>query len=185
MEENKLQKGKILISEPFLNDPNFKRTIILLAEHNEEGSVGFILNKPTNLKIKDAIEDFPEFEAIVYYGGPVQINTLQFIHKAGDIIEGSVEIADGLYWGGSFDILKTLIENNQVTPEDFRFFIGYSGWGEEQLEDEMKIKSWIVADSKIENIFSDEPDKLWREILKSMGKKFAILASFPENPSVN
>src|SRR4029077_16781585 len=103
--EYKPEKGKILISEPFLNDPNFKRTIILLAEHNEEGSIGFILNKPTNLKIKDTIEDFPEFDAIVYYGGPVQLNTLQFIHKAGDIIEGSLEIADGLFWGGSFDIL--------------------------------------------------------------------------------
>jgi putative transcriptional regulator len=179
------EKGKLLISEPFLLDPNFKRTIILLSEHNEEGSIGFILNKPTDLKINMVLEDFPEFDASVYFGGPVQINTLQFIHRAGDIIEGSVEIQDGLYWGGSFEILKLLIETKQVEPADFRFFIGYSGWGEGQLTCEMKTNSWLVTSATNDNIFSKEPDKLWSDVLKSMGKKFAILASFPENPSVN
>jgi putative transcriptional regulator len=179
------EKGKILISEPFLNDPNFKRTIILLSEHSEEGSVGFILNKPTQFRVHHLIEDFPEFDAPVFFGGPVQVNTLQFIHKAGNIIDDSTEIADGLYWGGSFEILKLLIEAKQVQPSDFRFFIGYSGWSNGQLEEEIKINSWIVTSTTTENVFSDEPDKLWGGILKSMGKKFAILASFPENPSVN
>ena len=179
------EKGKLLISEPFLLDPNFKRTIILLSEHNEEGSIGFILNKPTDLKLNMVLEDFPEFDATVYFGGPVQINTLQFIHRAGDIIEGSMEIHDGLYWGGSFEILKLLIETKQVEPEDFRFFIGYSGWGEGQLTNEMKTNSWLVSSATNDNIFSNEPDKLWGDVLKSMGRKFAILASFPENPSVN
>ena len=179
------EKGKLLISEPFLMDPNFKRAIVLLTEHNEEGSVGFVLNRQTEYKLNDLLSDFPDFDSEVYYGGPVQINTLQFIHKAGDIIEGSTLITDGLYWGGNFEILKLLIESKAVDPSDFRFFVGYSGWGAGQLGDELKINSWIVSHSKIENIFSNEPDKLWREILKSLGKKFAILASFPENPSVN
>ena len=179
------EKGKILISEPFLNDPNFKRTIILLTEHNEEGSVGFIMNKPTELSFNDAIDDFPDFESPIYFGGPVQLNTLQFIHKAGNIIEGSIEIMPGLFWGGNFESLKEQMEIGRLKPEDFRFFIGYSGWDEGQLLEEMKINSWIVADAKIDDIFSDQPDSLWRDILKSMGKKFAILASFPENPSVN
>jgi putative transcriptional regulator len=178
-------KGKILISEPFLNDPNFKRTIILLSEHSEEGSVGFVLNKPTDFRIHEVIEDFPEFDAIVYYGGPVQLNTLQFIYKGDGIIDGSLEITPDLYWGGSFDILKTLIAAKAVDPKDFRFFLGYSGWVDGQIDDEIKMNSWIVADTTIENIFSDEPDKLWRETLRSMGKKYALLASFPENPSVN
>ena len=115
--------GKILISEPFLNDPNFKRTIILLTEHSEEGSVGFVLNKPTDYRIHEVIEEFPEFDAIVYYGGPVQLNSLQFIYKGEDIIDGSLQIMPGLYWGGSFDILKTLIEAKAVSPADFRFFL--------------------------------------------------------------
>lgn len=178
-------KGKILISEPFLMDPNFKRSIVLLCEHGDEGSVGFILNKPTQVRLNQLLEDFPDFDAPVYFGGPVQINSLQFVHRAGDIIEGTTEIAEGLYWGGSFEILKLLIETGKVAPSDFRFFIGYSGWSEGQLEDEMKINSWIVASTSADNIFSDEPDKLWGDILKKMGKKFAILASFPEDPSVN
>ena len=123
--EQKPQKGKLLISEPFLNDPNFKRTIILLIENNEEGALGFILNKPTELTLKDAIENYPDFDTTVYYGGPVQLNTLQFIHRAGDIVEGSMEIGNGLYWGGSFEKLRILIEDKLVKPEDFRFFIGY------------------------------------------------------------
>ena len=183
--DEKPEKGKILISEPFLQDFNFKRSIVLLCEHNEEGTVGFILNKPTQLKLSQLIEDFPDFNAPVYFGGPVQINTLQFIHRAGDIIEGTTEISEGLYWGGSFEVLKILIETNQVSPSDFRFFIGYSGWNPGQLEEEMKISSWIVTSVSLENLFSDEPDKLWGDILKKMGKKFAILASFPEDPSVN
>lgn len=177
-------KGKILISEPFLNDPNFKRTIILLSDHNEEGSIGFVLNKPTEYNL-NMVVDFPAFDSKIFYGGPVQTNTIQFIYRGENIIEGSMEIMPGLYWGGSFDILRTLVESNAVNPEDFRFFLGYSGWGEGQIDDELELNSWIVADTTIENIFSEEPDKLWREILKGMGKKFAILASFPENPSVN
>src|SRR5687768_14536842 len=128
-------KGKILISEPFLNDPHFKRTIILLSEHNEEGSIGFVLNKPTEYKLNQVIDDFPEFDTLVYYGGPVQLNTLQFIYKGENIIEGSMEIMPGLYWGGSFDLLRTLIESKAVNPEDFRFFLGYSGWGDGQIND--------------------------------------------------
>lgn len=179
------EKGKILISEPFLNDPNFKRTVILLTEHNEEGSVGFVMNKPTAYKLNQVVEDFPEFDSPVYYGGPVQLNTLQFIYKGEDIIDGSAEILPGLYWGGSFDILRTLIEAGEVNSADFRFFLGYSGWGEGQIDEELGAKSWIVTGTTIENVFSDEPDKLWRETLKGMGRKFAILASFPDNPSVN
>lgn len=179
------EKGKVLVSEPFLNDPNFKRTIILLTEHSDEGSVGFVLNKPTAFRIHEVIEDFPEFDSLVYYGGPVQLNTLQFIYKGENIIEGSLEIVPGLYWGGSFDKLKAHIENGTADPHDFRFFLGYSGWTEGQIDDELELNSWIVAGTTIDNIFSNEPDHLWRDTLKGMGKKFAILASFPDNPSVN
>ncbi len=91
-------------------------------------------------------------------------------------------MAEGLYWGGSFDNLKELIRRYMVSPEDIRFFLGYSGWTGGQLDDEIKINSWIVTSATVDNVFSDEPDKLWADILKSMGKKFAILASFPEEP---
>ena len=95
MSENP-EKGKVLISEPFLNDPNFKRTIILLTEHGEEGSIGFVLNKPTDYMIHQVVEEFPEFDSVVYYGGPVQLNTLKFIYKGENIIDGTIEIITSL-----------------------------------------------------------------------------------------
>ncbi len=178
-------KGRILISEPFLNDPNFKRTIILLTEHDEEGSVGFVLNRPVNLTFNETLDDFPELDSQIFFGGPVQINTMQFIYRGDYNIEGSYEIISGLHWGGSFELLKILIESNQIDAKDFKFFIGYSGWSEGQLEEELKINSWLVAETSIEKIFTEEPDNLWRDVLKDMGKKYAVIASFPEDPSVN
>jgi len=183
-QENEFSKGTLLISAPFLNDI-FKRSVILIAEHNGEGSVGFILNKTTDYRLHEIIEDFPEFNAPVFLGGPVQQNSLNFLHKAGDILEGSFEIKDGLYWGGNFEALKLLIETNAVSPEDFKFFLGYSGWGVEQLKDEIKTGTWYIKDAAIENIFSNEPKSLWSKVLKTMGKDYSLIATFPEDPSVN
>lgn len=178
-------KGRVLISEPFLNDINFRRTIILIVEHGEEGTLGFVLNKPTGYNLNQVTEEFPEINSPLFYGGPVQVNALQFIYRGERILDDSREILPGLYWGGSFEKLKTLFETGAINPADFRFFLGYSGWSAGQLDDELEINSWIVTDTSVDNIFSDEAEKLWSEVLKSMGKKFAILASFPENPSVN
>lgn len=180
----KPSKGKLLISAPFLNDI-FKRSVILLTEHDEEGTVGFILNKPTEFKLHEVVEDFPEFEATVFLGGPVQQNTLNFIHRSNDILEGGYEIADGIYWNGNFEMLKILIESGSADPDDFKFFLGYAGWNPEQLENEIKLKSWYLNEPVKEDLFYNEPDKLWSRILKSMGKEYSIISTFPEDPSVN
>lgn len=177
-------KGKLLISAPFLNDV-FKRSVILLTEYNEEGSVGFIINKLTDFKLHEIIDDFPEFNAPVYIGGPVETNTLNFIHKAGNILEGSREIINGVYWGGNYETLKILIESNSLNPEDFKFLLGYAGWGPEQLSEEIKTDSWFLNNPSPENIFDNEPDDLWNRILKSMGKKYSLISTFPSDPSVN
>ena len=105
----KPDKGKILISAPYLNDI-FKRSVILLTENDENGTVGFIINKPLRLKIHDVVEDFPNFDATVHLGGPVQPDMLNFIHKAGDVIDGGYEISNGIYWGGNFETFKILAE---------------------------------------------------------------------------
>lgn len=183
-ESNEISRGKLLISAPFLNDV-FKRSVILLTEYNEEGSVGFILNKLTEYKLNEIIEDFPEFDSPVFLGGPVQTNTLNFIHRAGNILDGSHEIIDGVYWGGNYETLKILIENNSLNPQDFKFLLGYAGWGPGQLNDELKINSWYLKNSQKENIFDNEPGNLWNRVLKTMGKKYSLISTFPSDPSVN
>lgn len=186
MEKNNTPEcGKFLVSEPFLSDPYFKRSVVMLSEHNEEGSVGFILNKPTDIKINDAIKDFPKIDSNLYFGGPVQTDSLQYIHKLGDRLEGSRKLLNGVYWGGNFETLKFLIDTKQVSKDDIRFFVGYSGWQPKQLEEEIQEKSWIIAPGKFEFAFFDDPKKLWGDVLRNLGQEFSILANFPEDPSLN
>jgi putative transcriptional regulator len=177
-------KGKLLLAEPFMLDPNFKRSVVLLCEHDFQGTMGFIINKKTELSLNDVVVDFPDFEAPVYFGGPVQPNTLQFLHR-GKPIENSIEILDGIYWGGSFEELKALITGGAINSEDFLFLVGYCGWDEAQLANEMQEKSWVVADANEEIVFNENPNSLWNEVMRKLGKKYAVMASFPEDPIVN
>ncbi|MBK9334211.1 MAG: YqgE/AlgH family protein [Ignavibacteria bacterium] len=177
-------KGRLLLSAPFLNDI-FKRSVILITENNKEGSVGFILNKETDFKLHEIIEDFPEFNSKVFIGGPVQQDSLNFIHRAGDILNDSYEISDGIYWGGNIDHLKLLIESNALSSDDFRFFLGYSGWGSGQLENELSTKSWYLGNPDPDNIFNDESSSLWSKILRRMGNEYSVISTFPEDPSLN
>ncbi|MCG8319755.1 MAG: YqgE/AlgH family protein [Cytophagales bacterium] len=180
------KKGDLLISEPFLPDPNFERTVIIICQHSEEGSFGFVLNKPSVMKFDEVMEDIVDFRETLYVGGPVQQDTLHFIHRAGDLIEGGVEISKNLYWGGNFETLKILIENKQINPNDFKFFLGYSGWGSGQLLDEIKTDSWIISPRAThEKIFDYKPEKLWRDILKEMGGRFRMFSNYPDDPRLN
>ena len=162
--------GTLLISEPFLPDDNFKRSVVLLCEHNDEGTLGFILNRPLGVTVHEAVEDFPEFQASLYLGGPVENNTLHFIHRLGNEIPDSIEIMDGLYWGGNFEALKARIEEGALNADDIRFFLGYSGWSPGQLDDELKEKSWIVSECKSDHVFEQNTDELWRKVLKEDGR---------------
>lgn len=179
------QSGTLLISEPFLPDNNFKRTVIMLCEHNDEGTIGFILNKPLGMTINEAVEDFPGLEVPLYLGGPVEHNTLHYLHRLGDQLEGSQQLLDGLWWGGNFEHLKAQINNSQISPADVRFFLGYSGWGEGQLEHELEEQSWVVASGKASYIFDTEPDDLWKEVLHDMGGQYQLMSTFPDSPLLN
>ena len=181
---NKPAKGRLLISAPFLNDI-FKRSVIYLTEHNDEGSIGFIVNKPLKLKAGDVIEDLPGFEAPVFLGGPVQQEMLNFIHRAGDQIDGGYEIGNGLFWGGNFETVKILASSGSLNPSDFRFYMGYAGWSPGQLEGEMNYDSWIVTEDHKSRIFDENMDSLWSDLLRDMGGEFKIISTFPEDPSVN
>jgi putative transcriptional regulator len=179
------QKGGLLLSEPYLADPNFERTTILLTEHNEEGSVGFILNKPSDSRVSEVLNDLKEFDARVFIGGPVQQDTLHFIHRI-PLLEDSIEIVSGLYWGGNFDQLISLIETKQVGAIDIKFFLGYSGWSGGQLDEELKIDSWIVSDQVSEElVFETEPDNMWKKAMQGLGGRFTVYSNYPADPRMN
>ena len=179
------EPGRLLISEPFLYDTFFKRTVVLLVENNEEGAVGFILNKPINLKLNELVEGFPPFESEVHFGGPVSEDNLFYLHTIGEELEHSKEVMDGLWWGGNYEQLKFMAENGLIEPAQVRVFVGYSGWGELQLQDELNQLSWIVADTNTSQVMSPMGEDFWNHKLKAMGNKFAAIANFPEDPSLN
>ena len=182
----KPKKGKLLISEPFLHGPYFQRSVVLLTEHNKNGSSGLILNKPIDLKLKEAIEDFPAYSGQVYLGGPVNKNNLFFLHTLGEEIEESEEILPGLFWGGNFERVKALIAQKKVKDNELRFFAGYSGWEPKQLHQEIEEQSWIVGNTKAEFIMNvDKVSSMWSDALKNMGSEYAILANFPVDPNLN
>jgi putative transcriptional regulator len=185
MVQDEVKTGKVLLAEPFMMDPNFKRAAIILCAHNHEGSLGFIMNKPFNTRIDELIDEFPEFDAGVFFGGPVQTNTIHYIHNVGDLLEESVKVADGVYLGGDFDKLKFLIQSQLIMPHNIRFFAGYAGWSEGQLLDEMNGGSWLLADMDANYLFKSPPDQLWRQVMHNKGSTFIAIAQVPEDMSWN
>jgi len=178
-------KGRILISEPFMVDPSFKRSVVFLTDHDEKGSVGFVLNQPLGINLKDVVdEDVTGFNVPIYCGGPVQQDMLHFLHTLGEIIPDSVQVGDGIYWGGDFDTIITLILNQQIQSSQIKFFIGYSGWSEEQLNEEIVDNNWIVGRVQQNDVF-DQEENLWKRAIKKLGAKYAHIANFPENPMMN
>ena len=180
------KKGKLLIAEPALTgDVSFNRSVVLLAEHNQEGSVGFILNKPLNYSMSDLVDEI-QVPFPVYNGGPVEQDNLYFIHKVPDLISDSVEISDGIYWGGDFDTTVALINERKISQNDIRFFLGYSGWASLQLNQELDSKSWIVVTNKYESdIIQKSTQACWREKMMELGGDYLLWSNAPENPSLN
>ena len=178
-------KGKLLIAEPsILNDKEFNRSVIYLTEHNKEGCIGFILNKPTEFVLNDLI---PEIECnfVVYNGGPVEQENLYFIHKIPHLIPGSIKIDDEFYWGGDFDILTKLLENNDINATDIRFFLGYSGWSISQLNEELNESTWVIVKNKYPNLLDIKSDDIWKNQLMAFGGEYQIWANAPKNPTLN
>jgi len=181
----KVQQGCLLISEPFLPDQNFKRSVVLMCEHNEEGSAGFVLNDPMGIPLKEVLSDLPVFDTKIYSGGPVQTDTLHFLHTLGDELEDSIRVMEGVYWGGNFETLKILLGSKRIKPDQVKFFLGYSGWSPGQIDDEMEMKSWIITKGVQADVFTEDADELWKTVLRNMGKEYEIVANFPEDPNLN
>ncbi|MFK7953555.1 MAG: YqgE/AlgH family protein [Ekhidna sp.] len=180
------KKGDLLISEPYLPDPNFERTVIFLCEHDENGTLGFVLNKKGQVKLNDIVDEVGNFSAEVYVGGPVQNDTLHFLHRNKELSDHANEILLNTYWGGEYDKLLQMINTRSIEQNDIRFFIGYSGWGAGQLMDELKAKSWIVMKNPTqEMIFDWDNQDLWKECLRNMGGKFKLMSNYPKDPRLN
>jgi putative transcriptional regulator len=176
--------GVLLLAEPFMESPEFRRSVVLVTEHNEDGTMGFILNRKLAIKPTQAIDDFPDFEDTLFYGGPVSTELLFYIHTLGDALEGSIEVTDGIYMGGDFDSLKTLLKKGKIKTSQVRFFAGYAGWTAGQLKTEMKQHSWIVTPASKGLVMKDN-NNLWKNILKDLGGKYSMVAEFPEDPTLN
>lgn len=180
-----IQAGKLLIAEPFMLDPNFKRTVVLICEHHEEGTTGFVLNRPLNMKMEELISDFPETKASVLVGGPVATDTIHYLHNVGNLLEDSIEVSQGVYWGGDFTKLKFLMENELIKDDNIKFFVGYSGWSAGQLEEEMKEGSWVLGDMDANYLFRTKPFVLWQTVLHNKGDAYTVIAQMPDSISLN
>ena len=178
-------QGTLLISEPFLRDYYFRRSVILLADHDETGSFGLILNKPLDVKLNEIAKDFPEFDTKLYIGGPVNTDSLFVIHTLGNKIKNSAKIIPGIYWGGDTDMIKSIIEDHTITNENIRFYIGYSGWEAKQLDRELKEHSWVLTKSKSDKLLFEQPENMWKNLLKSMGNEYATWVNYPIDPTMN
>ena len=182
---NQIVPGTLLISDPFLKDPNFLRSVVMVCDHQFEGSLGFILNKKHDQTLGELINEVGELDIPVFYGGPVQINTLHFLHQRPELIEGGFPITDEIYWGGDFEQVISLLKDKLITQNDIRFYIGYSGWSKGQLEFELQEKSWITSIAKRSLIFHKYADMIWKDSLKDLGGEFATLVNYPLDPQSN
>jgi putative transcriptional regulator len=174
---HQISSGAVLLSEPFMQDPNFKRTAVLIVDHTEtDGTVGFVLNRNSGFRLSDLLDNLGEFDALVYEGGPVSTNTLHYLHNVGEMLEESIRVCPGLYWGGNFDSLRFLIEQNLIKPENIRFFLGYSGWTAGQLSEELNEKSWILTHMDTNYLFRKDQSDLWKIMMNDKGEHWSALS---------
>jgi putative transcriptional regulator len=179
------KKGSVLISEPFLEDNFFKRSVIYLCEHNEDGSYGFVLNNLLTVHLGDVLDGLTDSDFQIAFGGPVNSSSLFFLHKLGDKIDNSQEVENGLFTGGDFESIKSLIQANVIEDSEIRFFLGYSGWTAGQLDEEIKNNAWIVCEDFAFDVLTSSDKSMWKDTLKEMGGQFKVIANFPEDPALN
>lgn len=183
--------GSLLLARPFLGDPNFERTVVLLCRHDaDDGAFGLVMNRPTDLTLADVLPFYEGPPLPLSVGGPVQHNTLHYIHRLPDLPE-SIPLAAptaadaGVFWGGDYEILTSWLHDGRISANDIRFFVGYSGWSAGQLEGEIEQDTWVVRRAAAQKVFTFEAEELWRGVLLEMGGRYRVLANYPIDPSLN
>lgn len=177
--------GVLLIADPFLKDPNFLRTVVFLCEHKAEGSFGFVLNRQYENTLDELIPDLVGHPMPIYYGGPVQPDSIHFLHQYPNEVPGGQEVMKGVYWGGDFDALVNLILTSKVDPSRIKFFIGYSGWSGDQLMEEMEAKTWLTVKALKKLVFHKKHTEIWKDALNQMGGEYKMMANYPIDPQLN
>ena len=183
--ENVAKKGRVLISEPFLSDHYFRRSVVYLTEHNQEGSFGFVLNKPLEISITEIVDDFPNSDFPISVGGPVSNNTVHFMHTLGEMVPESVPVTDGIWWGGDFDHIKAMVASGNVSRHQLRFFLGYAGWSAGQLDGELDEHAWLVGNISPHMVMTGMGSEFWSNTLARYNNKYKAWANFPEDPGLN
>jgi len=185
-ELNKLSPdpGNIMLAEPFMQDDYFKRSVVFLCENNETGTVGFILNEKLSIQLNDLFNEPLPFNAQLFMGGPVEAQNLFYIHTCKEL-EDAIEIKEGLYWSGDFEQLKEYMLIGRIQAHQIRFFLGYAGWDKQQLVDELAAENWLIGSIERQELFDLNTEEFWKTQLTKMGKEQALMAKFPDNPSMN
>lgn len=188
IKSNELQpnRGRVLIAEPFMGDYYFGRSVVLLIDHQEnDGTFGVVMNKLSGAMLNDIVKDFPSFEAPVYIGGPVQTDSLFYMHTLGQEIPDSEEVLPGLFWGGDLSALQEMMTLKLLNKDQIRFFLGYSGWEARQLSSELKRNSWVVSEANTASLFKTKSHLMWNHFLQRMGPAYDLWRSYPVNPELN
>ena len=187
--ELRASAGAFLVSVPQMMDPNFMHSVVLVCEHSAEGAVGLVVNRRSPATVRELLPDHPVFSKLdfpVFGGGPVGLDTLQFVHRAADRIAGGYELSDGIVLGGSMEDLARFLEEEEHPERSVRLFLGYSGWGEHQLDGELETGSWVPAPPDPGLVFSnDPPEAVWRRALRSIGSEGEGLSQLPPDVSWN
>lgn len=182
-----LKKGIFLVADPKLRDPNFSQTVVLLCEHNDEGTLGVVVNRPTSLRLSEAIPKIDGTQStadVIYSGGPVQPDHIMTLYRAEEKVPEAEHVADGMYLGGSLSILEEMLASSSST-NSIRAYVGYAGWGSNQLEFELGESSWKLVPADQKFVFDMEPARVWSTLLASLGEEYSIYARMPADPSMN
>ncbi|MBD5283868.1 MAG: YqgE/AlgH family protein [Bacteroides sp.] len=184
-----IRRGDLLLANPFLKQPDFYRSAVLILEKDANGGfLGLTLNKPTRLLMQDLF-DLPEeaLDVEVYSGGPVDENRLFMLHRLGsEKVEGSIEIANGIFVGGQLTDIARAVTGGAALTGDMRFFIGYAGWAKGQLEDEIEGNFWAISrDYDPALLLTGSGPDYWREEVTNLGDRYRSWLMIPENPSDN
>jgi putative transcriptional regulator len=177
-------KGRLLIAEPILPDVIFSRSVILIVDDKNNKHSGLIINKAAGIKLGKVLPDFKDADFNVHLGGPVETERLFYLHSYGDLIKGAIRITENLWWGGDFSTVKEMLHAGVLKSDKIMFFLGYSGWTEGQLRDELNDGAWLVADIPEKFVFSDGESQ-WSRSLNFVDEKYQIWRNFPEDPELN